>query len=161
MDTVSTSLPGLASRRSLAAAGSMLRLRLPLLFVMASGWVAAQITWQLAAAYTPPQLVSVQLFTPPSYQEALLPANTWQWSVWRDLYAKPPPKPEANQIRISVQLKGILATGRQGLAMLKVNKKGDALHAVGDHLGDGVRLEEINSDSIKIRKERQPGLCNW
>ena len=141
-----------SSSRLLAAVVALVRQHLPLVLVLVSGWLAAQVTWQLMTVFTPPQLVSVNLFTPKAYQEELLPGNTWQWSTWRDLYAKPPPKPEANQIRIAVQLKGILGTGKQGIAMLKVDKKKEALYSAGDELGDGVKLEEVNLDSVKIRK---------
>ena len=125
---------------------------LPVVLLLASGWAAAQLTWQVTMYLAPTQAMTEDLFAPPAYKEQSLPDSFWKWSGWTDLYAKPPPTPQ-KKIDLKVVVNGILGYGDAGSAMLKVGKKRSAsLYFVGDNLGSGVILEEVAINAVKLRK---------
>ena len=141
---------------SLFQGGLFFRLsqRLPYVLVIVSAYLAAQLTWQAVAFWTPAADGRNLVFSPPTYQEEILPNSQWRWLNYVDMYKAPKPSnsPPSTDIKLNVQIYGLINNEQESFAMLKVDKEPAKLYGLKDSLPDGVVLDRIDSDSITLRK---------
>lgn len=118
--------------------------------------VALAFAWQIASVISASlQLLSGKsaaqqvLFITPEYKENLAGETAWGWSNYNNLYAKIETN-AAPTINLKITLLGILSSGENGFAMMKVNNGKEKLYKTGDAISGKVKLASIDIDSVTL-----------
>ncbi len=117
--------------------------------VLAFAWQSASVLTNLSQLLLSKPSGPQVLFVAPKYTELLAGESTWSWSNHKELYAKIPTN-SVPTISLKVTLLGIMSSGDNGFAIMKINNAKEKIYKKGTIVSGNTKLKKVDIDSITL-----------